>query len=348
MPTASTWTPTAWLRTITWRAHVDLRDLAQRERLMVVAGMSIRSAPAVVARAPSPPAAAPSLPVAAPMPPVAPAPAAAPSPSVAAGAAPLEEPVPIERYAAVVAEIADKGALRSKVLSEARRGSAANEHSRREPHAPIGPPSIPWKRSEIVRDRPRESSLARDVLDIARMPWRARCARSRRPAGHVHGFIEERQPFLYPPASFLRQKRTTTRCPCRARTYDRNTSSFKDNPSQPRPTYFRDGTIPSRMHDLRRKTNTDVHGSIPHVRSAVCTSRYMGSTKRLLKNYTAAEPIREHGKREDMPTLARIITTRQRHQSRDHTSKNWNNADQEGSLPLLAHTTMDAHSHHTD
>ncbi|WP_437580948.1 DUF2169 domain-containing protein [Sorangium sp. So ce887] len=174
------------LCTITWRAHVDLRDLAQRERLMVVAGVGIRSATAAMARAPSPPAAAPSLPVAVPMPPVAPAPAAAPSPSVAAGAAPLEEPVPIERYAAVVAELADKGALRSKVLSEARRGSAANEHSRREPHAPIGPPRrSPWKRSEIVRDRPRESSLARDVLGIARVPWRARRARSRRPAATV-------------------------------------------------------------------------------------------------------------------------------------------------------------------
>ncbi|XXX81788.1 DUF2169 domain-containing protein [Sorangium sp. So ce134] len=154
---------------ITWRAHVELRDLAQRGCLMVVAGVGIGSAPAVPPRrpprpspaaaapsrsgeprrpaagaggtlavdearapesaaAPSAPAVAPS-PVAAPAPAVvpplppaaAPSPAAAPLPPVAAAtapaAAPPEEPVPIERYAAVASELADKGALRSKVLS---------------------------------------------------------------------------------------------------------------------------------------------------------------------------------------------------------------------------------------
>ncbi|WP_437820077.1 DUF2169 family type VI secretion system accessory protein [Sorangium sp. So ce1078] len=169
------------LCTITWRAHVDLRDLAQRERLMVVAGVGIGSAPAVpprrpprpspaaaarsrpgeqrpaagaggtlaidearapasassplpLAAAPSPLAAAPSLPVVAPslpaaapsLPAAAPVPLAAapsplaPAPSPAApapAAAPPEEPVPIERYAAVASELADRGALRSKVLS---------------------------------------------------------------------------------------------------------------------------------------------------------------------------------------------------------------------------------------
>ncbi|WP_437971465.1 DUF2169 domain-containing protein [Sorangium sp. So ce260] len=182
------------LCTITWRAHVDLRDLAQRERLMAVAGVGIGSAPAVPPRrpprpspaaaapsrpgeqrrptagagaggtlgidearapesaarasvaAPPPPAAAPSLPAVAPTPAVTPSlPAAAPTPAVtpsllaaapvplaaapsplapaptpaapAPAAAPPEEPVPIERYAAIASELADRGALRSKVLS---------------------------------------------------------------------------------------------------------------------------------------------------------------------------------------------------------------------------------------
>ncbi|WP_437682599.1 DUF2169 family type VI secretion system accessory protein [Sorangium sp. So ce131] len=38
------------LCTITWRAHVELRDPAQRERLMAVAGVGVGSAPAVPAR----------------------------------------------------------------------------------------------------------------------------------------------------------------------------------------------------------------------------------------------------------------------------------------------------------
>ncbi|WP_437941943.1 DUF2169 family type VI secretion system accessory protein [Sorangium sp. So ce341] len=152
------------LCTITWRAHVELRDLAQRERLMVVAGVGLGSAPAVPPRRPSRPspaaaapsrpgeprrpaagaggtlavdearapesAAAPSMPAVAPMPrgpmpaPAAAAPspaAAAPSPAAVAApapaAAPPEEPVTIERYAAVASELAEKGAVRSKVLS---------------------------------------------------------------------------------------------------------------------------------------------------------------------------------------------------------------------------------------
>ncbi|MGK3963454.1 DUF2169 domain-containing protein [Sorangium sp. So ce118] len=175
------------LCTITWRAHVDLRALAQRERLMVVAGVGVGSAPQVPPRRPprpAPAAAAPSRPdepreprrpegsaggtlgideVRAPArsaPPPGPPPPSAPLPGVsvqpppsaplpgasvqpppsaplpgasvqpapvppppgleaqpAPGAAPAEEPVPIERYAAVASELADEGAVRSKVLS---------------------------------------------------------------------------------------------------------------------------------------------------------------------------------------------------------------------------------------
>ncbi|HTN91860.1 MAG TPA: DUF2169 domain-containing protein, partial [Sorangium sp.] len=43
------------LCTITWRAHVDLRELAQRERLMVVAGVGVGSAPQVPPRRPARP-----------------------------------------------------------------------------------------------------------------------------------------------------------------------------------------------------------------------------------------------------------------------------------------------------
>ncbi|WP_236644687.1 hypothetical protein [Sorangium cellulosum] len=63
-------------------------------------------APMPRASVPAPPAAAPS--------PLAPAPS---SPAATAPAAPPEEPVPIERYAAVASELAEKGAVRSKVLS---------------------------------------------------------------------------------------------------------------------------------------------------------------------------------------------------------------------------------------
>ncbi|WP_437716749.1 DUF2169 domain-containing protein [Sorangium sp. So ce448] len=53
------------LCTITWRAHVELRDPAQRERLVAVAGVGIGSAPAVPPRRPPvqrPAAAAPAAP----------------------------------------------------------------------------------------------------------------------------------------------------------------------------------------------------------------------------------------------------------------------------------------------
>ncbi|XYI02967.1 DUF2169 domain-containing protein [Sorangium sp. So ce1128] len=168
------------LCTITWRAHVDLRDLSQRECLMVVAGVGVGSAPQVPPRRPprpAPAAAAPSrsgeprepreprrpeagaggtlaidearapegaseraAPPPGPPPPsaplagvsVQPAPGAPPSVSVqptpvapppsvsvqpAPGAAPAEEPVTIERYAVIASELADEGAVRSKVLS---------------------------------------------------------------------------------------------------------------------------------------------------------------------------------------------------------------------------------------
>jgi hypothetical protein len=153
------------------------------------------------------------------------------------------------------------------------------------------------------------------------------------------------------PASFcllLKANAGHHQMPLRARAYDRSTSSFKGHSSPPRPGHFRDGTIPNRMHDLRRTTSADVHGSIPHVRSTACTRRYTASTKRLPQNNTVTEPIREHDKLEDMPSMARITTARQRHQSNYHTSKYWNKADQEGPLLLLVHTTLEAHSHHTD
>ncbi|WP_437840555.1 DUF2169 domain-containing protein [Sorangium sp. So ce1153] len=162
------------LCTITWRAHVDLRELAQRERLMVVAGVGVGSAPQVPPRRPARPAPAAAGPsrssepreprrpeggaggtlgideVRAPVraaPPPGPPPPSAPLPGVsvqpppsaplpgvsaqpppvpppprleeqpAPGAAPAEEPVPIERYAAVASELADEGAVRGKVLS---------------------------------------------------------------------------------------------------------------------------------------------------------------------------------------------------------------------------------------
>ncbi|AUX42808.1 uncharacterized protein SOCE26_042420 [Sorangium cellulosum] len=188
-----------WLHcTITWRAHVALRDPAQRERLMAVAGVGVGSAPAVpprrppgqrpaappsrveapreprrqegaaggtlaldgpgsapasgtLALTPPPAAAAPGpsagallaaldfdgVPAQPPAPagvaPRVPAPApAAPPPAHVALATPPpallkeppaptaarpEEPVTIERYAAVCSELAEPGALRSKVLS---------------------------------------------------------------------------------------------------------------------------------------------------------------------------------------------------------------------------------------
>ncbi|WP_437664522.1 DUF2169 family type VI secretion system accessory protein [Sorangium sp. So ce1182] len=162
------------LCTITWRAHVDLRELGQRERLMVVAGVGVGSAPQVPPRRPprpAPTAAARSrpdepseprrpeggaggtlgidevraseraAPPPGPPPPSAPRPGvsiqpapSAPLPGVhvqpppvpppprldeqpAPGAAPAEEPVPIERYAAIASELDDEGAVRSKVLS---------------------------------------------------------------------------------------------------------------------------------------------------------------------------------------------------------------------------------------
>lgn len=113
-------------------------------------------------------------------------------------------------------------------------------------------PASPWKRSEIVRDRPRESSLAGDVLDIARMPWRARRARARRPAAAMYTDSMHWRMIAFPVSSCLLLEANASRhqIPLRARADDRSTSSFKDNPSQPRPTYFRDGTIPDRMHDL--------------------------------------------------------------------------------------------------
>ncbi|WP_437592042.1 DUF2169 family type VI secretion system accessory protein [Sorangium sp. So ce1000] len=177
------------LCTFTWRAHVELRDPAQRERLMAVAGVGIGSAPAVpprraagpeerqrpavaapsrpgeprpregaaggtlaldgpgsapgsgtlpitppAAATPGPPAGArlsaldvdgapsqPPAPAGVALRPLAPAPAPPPPAPLkeppAPSAARPEEPVTLERYAAVCSELTERGSTRGEVLS---------------------------------------------------------------------------------------------------------------------------------------------------------------------------------------------------------------------------------------
>lgn len=85
-----------------------------------------------------------------------------------------------------------------------RAGRRLHCHSRRDAHASIDPWSISTKRREIVRDRPRASSPARDVPGVP--PCLGELVARARPGGdHLAGFIEERMLLLGPSAAFARQ-----------------------------------------------------------------------------------------------------------------------------------------------
>ena len=183
-------------------------------------------------------------------------------------------------------------------------GSAFSVPSPCEPHTLIGPRLSPG----CERDRPR--SAAR-VIACARRPGHRAClgkldelARDARPLPCAR---IQRRTIAFPVSSCLIEANARHhQMPPRAGAHDRSTLSFKHNPFPPHPDHFGDGTIPNWMHDLRRKTNTDVHRSIPHMPSAVCTGTRISSANRMRENDTTTRTIPGYTRHEELRQVARV------------------------------------------